>query len=431
MERGRRNDKGQGLVLLPLVLLMLLAIAGLALDVGMAYVVKTKLSAAVDAAALAAAKVAAQGETAADAAADRFFATNYPNDLLKASVGPLETAFSYDDHERSWTVTVSTTASVPTYFATAVGWSNFTVGASATSIVAPVDLVLVLDCSESLLKPSGQTFKDLKQAAVNFVDSFNPDNDRIGLILFATGVVEGPKITGKRGFEKEKIKEALGDSLEAAGVTTAEEALRLAKEQLDAVPEAVRSRQRIIVFFADGAPNGIAANFTSAKSTVRGVVSSQARVFEQIYRVDRLNSEQHALADSLKDLPTEDWSGTVKLASFNGIRELDPEAEGGLKCHVNRGARNMAENIANTARSESITVFTVGLGERLSTLERADCGYDSREHGENIMRRIANVRGVDTYNPNQPTGIYAYAKDSSQLDAAFNKVARATLRLSK
>ena len=39
-----------------------------------------------------------------------------------------------------------------------------------------------------------------------------------------------------------------------------------------------------------------------------------------------------------------------------------------------------------------------------------DCTGYGNENGENIMKRIANVKGVDTYNPNQPTGIYAYAE---------------------
>lgn len=448
MECFARGRKGQVIVAFALTAAVLLAMIGLAIDLGMTYLVKNKLSAAVDAAALAAGRVAPQGESIAYAEAEKFFTTNYPDGMLGASVAAPATALDYDHKDKSWTVTVSTTATVPAYFAKVVGRNNFTVGATATATVGPIDLVLVLDTSATLNNPSTQTFEDLKEAARDFIDKFTPESDRIGLIRFASGVEEDYKITGKRGFDKDKIKEMLGSELIASGYTTAEEALRLAKEQLDSIPKSDQSRRRIIVFFADGAPNGVAANYVTNEGVVqRGVVSSQTREdigLEHLYRTDRVNSDLRSVGDALKvkslaTLPETDWTGDVPLTSFNNMRQLLRVASTfeDQKCNVNMAARNMTENVANAARSESgeqgtpITIFTVGLGKMLTIPEVSCPGYGSNEQGENILRRLANVQGVDTYNPNQPSGIYAFAQDSTQLKAAFRRVARDVLRLSK
>lgn len=444
-----RGRDGQVLVAFAVTAVVLLAMVGLAIDLGMAYLVKAKLSAAVDAAALAAGRVAAQGEGAAKTEADKFFATNYPEGLLGANVAAPATALQYDNQDKAWVVTVSTTATVPAYFAKVLGRNNFTVGASATTVVGAVDLVLVLDTSHTLNYPSKEeTFDPLKEAAKSFIDKFSPDSDRIGLIRFASGAEEDFKITGKRGFDKNKMQEKLGPSLTASGYTSAEEALRLAKAQLDSIPKNDQSRQRIIVFFTDGAPNGVAANYLTDSGAKDGIVSSQTDNVKHglghLYKTDKVNSDLtlggvQLIAKSLDILPTTDWSGTVPLASYNNMRQLLPVANGyeEQKCNVNMAARNMTENIANAARSESgeqgtpITVFTIGLGTMLTTLETSCPGYGSGEYGENILKRLANVPGADTYNRNQPSGIYAYAKDSSQLKAAFNSVAKTVLRLSK
>ena len=108
------------------------------------------------------------------------------------------------------------------------------------------------------------------------------------------------------------------------------------------------------------------------------------------------------------------------------------------KCNVNKAARNMVENVANAARSgignDAITIYTLGLGFRLRTLEipPSMCSsYGNEEQGENILKRLANTTDSDTYNSSQPTGLYVFASDESQLSAAFQTIANRILRLSK
>jgi len=483
MNKKNRNTRGQVLVIVALVLVLLLAVAGLAIDVGMAYGVKAKLNAAVDAAALAAGKVCSQGTSAMSTQAANFFAANYPSGLLGSTVSAGPSTNAVHNGDGSWTVTVTATAIVPTNFAGVVGWPNFTVTSSATSTVRTLDLILVLDSSGSLASPS-TTFPTLQAAAKKFIQNFDQSSDRIGLIHFAGGAVTDVAISTTIGFNPTTIDNAI-DSLTPTGGTTTEEAMRLAQAQLDAIPAASQSSLRAIVLFTDGAPNAVASNFcngtllsdgTCNGTWVLGALYSETtsdpdntsgtegycncsnncinplitdsnngdlaaiRMFAYTSQNTPLNPPSNSYCN-IQTLPVQDWSGTVNLQSYNAIRQFDLTQPGGEiindRCNVNRAARNMLENIANSARSETpnpINIYTIGYGALLAGLEvdSATCtGYGNNELGTNILQRLANVQGVDTYNQNQPTGLYVYAGDPTQLNAAFNQIASAILRLSK
>ncbi len=436
MKEPAGREKGQVLVAFVLTATFLLAMIGLAIDVGMAYLVKTKLSAAVDAAALAAGKVAPQGEETAGAEAARFFAANYPDGLLGAQVAAPTTVVTEVD--QSWNVTVSATALLPSYFAKAVGTRQFAVSASATTTLAPVDLVLVLATPE---RPGDQALETAKAAAGRFLENFNPESDRVGLIRFASGVEARDefRIREKRGFDLRRMQDYLAaPEAREPGYAAAEEALRVAKAQLDSLPKPRQSKRRIIVLFAAGAPNAMAARFETGTGEAVGALSSQDTGLYPLYQRDEVSSLLRRSALSLNTLPETDWSGTVPVKSFNAARELLPLANSfdEQKCNVDRAARNMAENVADAARGESglqgypITIHVIGRGSKLSQLEAACPSYGNNEKGENIMRRLANVNGVDTYNANQPSGIYVSA-EPEEFDAAFRRVATSVLRLSR
>ena len=436
MKEPADREQGQVLVAFVLTATFLLAMIGLAIDVGMAYLVKTKLSAAVDAAALAAGKVAPQGQESAGAEAARFFSVNYPDGLLGARVAAPTTVVMEED--QSWNVTVSATALLPSYFAKAVGARQFTVSASATSTLSPVDLVLVLATPE---RPGDQALEAAKAAAGRFLENFNPESDRVGLIRFASGVEARDefRIREKRGFDLRRMQDYLaGPETREPGYAAAGEALRVAKAQLDSLPKPRQSKQRLIVLFAAGAPNGMAARFETGAGGVVGALSSQSDGLYPLYDRDEVSSPLRRSALPFNTLPETDWSGTVSVKSFNAVRELLPVANSfdEQRCNVDRAARNMAENVADAARGESglqgypITIHTIGRGSKLSQLEVACPSYGNNEKGENIMRRLANVNGVDTYNANQPSGMYVAAEPET-FDAAFRKVAASVLRLSR
>jgi Flp pilus assembly protein TadG len=445
--------KGQIIVLIAVVLVVLLALAGLAVDLGMAYGVRTKLYGAVDAASIAGGRVVSQGSTVIRSQANLFFNANYPASLLGSTVTAQNTN-AVHNADGSWTITVNATAIVPTYFARVVGWRNFSVNASATSTVRTLDLILVLDSSGSLNTPS-TTPALLRSAAKSFIRNFDTTSDRIGLVHFASGSITDVTITTTRGFNLSTIDNAI-DSISVHGATTSEEAMRLAKLQLDAIPATSQSSLRAIVLFTDGAPNGVAGNFNNGGTPVQGDLYSTANpdwnqdpcgddggkarwLFYTNYQDSPPSTRcsNSLIAYNINTLPATDYTNTVSLQSYNNIRTFNPSGNPipNTTCNVNRAARNMLENLANAARSETVSspihIFTIGLGASLISLEITQCGYGNSEQGSNILNRLANMPGVDTYNPNQPSGLYAYAADATQLNNAFNQVASAILRLAK
>ena len=443
MTPNERNPKGQVLVLIAVMMVVLLGIVALAVDFGRAYGVRAKLNAAVDVAAISAGKVVSQGSGAVSTQATNVFNANYPSGLLGATVtDPVTNA--QQNADGSWTITVSATASLPTGFAGVLGWRNIPVNASATSNVRTLDMVLVLDSSGSIGPPtSPATTPDLlRTAANNFVQKFNTTSDRVGLVHYASGAVTDVAITATKGFNLTTIQNAIaGIVIDPNGNTATEEGVRLAKAQLDAIPAASQNNLRVIVLFTDGAPNVIACNFGSPYTP--GDLYSQIGYISDsdpatnMYATNQQASRANTFTGTI--LPNTDYTGTINLQS-----DLNPPTRilltsGGTivnsRCNVNRAARNMLENVANAARGESgnpIHIFTIGLGANMTANEVPTCGYNlNNEIGQNILLRLANVPGVDTYNATQPTGMYVLATSPAQLNDAFQKVANQILRLAE
>jgi len=452
----RRSD-GQILIMTALALTVLMGLSALTIDLGMAYAVKAKLNSAVDAASLAAGKAVKIGaddntrRANATAAANRFFAANFPASIRSTTA----TTFSVDsitNVEGTWTIRVSASTVAPTFFSPMFFEDPIRVGASAEATVKTLDMMLVLDCSGSL----GGDFPALRNAAKNFINGFQEGSggDRIGLVTFASGAVLSEAINkdANRGFSKSRVNSDL-NATSMGGATNAEEAMRIAKAELDAIPVDLRSTLRAIVFFSDGAPNIVSANFklknpAGVTANPVGLYSVQTGGYDAPYWWFTINQRDgtdgnlvYNGASRVTHLPVTDYTGTVLLASFNGARALSQSGSDEVYrwtntwCNLNKAARNMVENTANAARgapgNAAVTVYAIGLGQRLRSNEVTNCAYGASEYGENIMKRLANTTDSDRYQAAQPTGIYVWAADASQLNSAFQKVRSAVLRLSQ
>ena len=462
------EDKGQIIVLVAISLVVIMALAALAIDVGIAYGIKAKLNAAVDGAAIAAGHGVKQGTTdgvriaSAQNAAVKFFNANYPTDYMGSTLSSGPTTTAVHNADGSWTITVSARAIPPLFFARAVGWGNTNVRATAETTVRDLDMILVLDTSGSLNTPSG-TFGTLKTAAVNFINRFQEGDggDRVGLVTFASGAVLNVAINkdATRGFSKTTVINAINALPNpTSGATASAEGMRRAQVELDAIPSELRSSLRVIVFFSDGAPNMVSGTFCNNNSAVcsgssvrRGDLYSETSSGGAPWRfyTRTARDSQQSDADYISVLPTNNfdstltWSDTlaeaVPLASYRVPPQRTFDMSGvyitNNRCNVNKAARNMVENVANSVRSGSgtnaATIHSLGLGGALNNLEIGFCGYSINERGANIMKRLANTSDSDTYNSAQPSGIYAYAANASQLNSAFQAIANQILRLSK
>lgn len=473
--RRTLRQRGQILILTGLTLIVLIGAVGLGVDTGRAYGVKARLNAAVDAASIAAARALAEGtdDTTrienAEAAAVRFFNLNYPSDFLGSTPSTPSTSAVKEEGGR-WRVRVSATAEMPTSFIRVLGPTQVDVGAMGETIRRDLDAVLVMDTSGSLCPSGGSncsTFQTLKQAAINgFVSKFNSGagGDRVGLVSFSSGAVLDVPIdkTATRGFNRTTVENGI-NALRVRGATASAEGMRRALNELDAVPAEYRSSLRVILFFSDGAPNIINGQFYRQgnnsivpSTTTTGNLYSETtsgninpycpasdgacRVFPSNQRDGSetwYSSNVYANRPAITHLPLA-GSGGTNLASFRipAERTLATASGGGAsfpydnsRCNVNKAARNMVENLANSARSQDIYVYTIGLGDALNNLEVTFCGYGVNERGANILRRLSNQPGSDRFNSAQPKGLYCHAATASDLDRCFSTIASEILRL--
>jgi hypothetical protein len=231
-----QKEKGQILVIVALVLVALIAIVGLAMDVGLMLIENARLRRAVDAAALAAALQYREGYQPSDLAnsalevlalngvddptailevCDSNLPVHQPGDPVPSE--PSQRVFYGADlctNPRRKLVRVIGSGVVQLAFLPVIGIETVPIGATATSETASVDLVLVIDTSESMtwgdqnnpvpmydsmrdpsvcnyvdtgdgMPGECHPFEEVKQAALDFVqEAMYFPFDRVAIITF-------------------------------------------------------------------------------------------------------------------------------------------------------------------------------------------------------------------------------------------------------
>lgn len=191
----RREERGIVLILATASLVMLVPMVGLSVDVGYLYASKARLQAAVDGAALAAARalnLGATTEAQADAArqnAVNWFYSNFPpgNWATSNTVMNNSSVSVYDSplnpNLRHVDVTAST--NVPTYF---MKWLNVNyTNISANGFASRRDSVVMMVLDRSGSMNSTSSCGTLRDAAKLFVGQFAAGRDRIGMVSFSDG----------------------------------------------------------------------------------------------------------------------------------------------------------------------------------------------------------------------------------------------------
>lgn len=124
--------------------------AGMAIDVGRAYMVKIRLGAALDAAALAVGSETNQTQTQLTTALQNYFTANYPSTALGTNVTVTPVPANAD--LTAATVNFQAQATVPMTFMQLVGVNNITVSVTAqTKKTVGLEVVVVLDNTGSML----------------------------------------------------------------------------------------------------------------------------------------------------------------------------------------------------------------------------------------------------------------------------------------
>jgi Flp pilus assembly protein TadG len=258
-------------------LVFIIPAVGLAVDVAYVYAIKCKLQAAVDGAALAAARGLSLGQsTTAQAASAKqkalnWFYANLPAKDWMTNNTQMDTSDAhvhvFDDPNnaqvRNVTVTASTNA--PTWFMKWFG-KDFTL-VSATSNASRRDVVamMVLDRSGSM----GPACGSLITAAKQFTGQFSAGRDQIGLITFSSG--SAPAIAPSTDFQtslgySNSTGSANGtlDTINCNGNTGTAEAISLGYNEL--YKKALPGALNLLVVETDGLPNTTVFNWKNGNT---------------------------------------------------------------------------------------------------------------------------------------------------------------------
>ena len=266
----RNAERGAALIIFTfLVALVLIPLIGLAIDGSVLYWTKAKLSAAVDAAALA---IGRNPSIAPQTLATQYVTANFPAGWLGTtySSGPTSTAPVVTNGVRS--VTVNASVKVPLYFERVLGISSSIVSAAATSSRRSTNIVLILDRSGSMEMTTGpdgnHPCDTMRTAAQTFVNFFEGGVDQLELISFQTGVnVDFP--FGTDFQTRSPNMNWYISQLQCGGATSSAMALNQAYtdiQNLGAPAQASKGVLNVIVFMTDGNPNGVTAYFKYPKA---------------------------------------------------------------------------------------------------------------------------------------------------------------------
>ena len=167
---------------------LLIGVAGMSLDYSQAYLVKQRLSQALDAAALAAAAYSSN-EAEIEARVQDFFDANYPEEKL---------GFTFDPYVQivGDEVRVTGYATYNTMFLRVLGINTIDVSASTIVLreVQGLEVVMVLDNTGSM--GWNGNIEALKEGTVNFINilfdnASEPQNVRVGMVPYANSVRVG------------------------------------------------------------------------------------------------------------------------------------------------------------------------------------------------------------------------------------------------
>ena len=271
---SERNAGRRGIIMLMFTLsfVFVILVVGLAIDAGLLYVVKTKLQAAADAAALAAARslntslTSTAQTTDAQNAATAFFNANLPSGYLNTSGSSVSTGLAYGTGNNLNTVFVTTTSSTnaPAYFMRWFGYGNVPITVTGTASRRDINVIIVLDISASMNNTQPGTSSTacslMKSAAVSFISQFSNLRDTIGVVTFNDGATSYPATTNFNPSMVTTINglSCTGDTNTAAGLHAAYSALQTLNNS---------TKLNVVVLFTDGWAETLTADFPVKMAT--------------------------------------------------------------------------------------------------------------------------------------------------------------------
>jgi Flp pilus assembly protein TadG len=265
----RKNQRGMAVIMTALTMLVSIPLVGLAVDVGLLYMIRSKLYQAVDAASLAGARALADGATvgaqasSAQAAATKFFNANFPTAYWGTTNIDLATPTVDSTSTPNYrTVTTSATLQAPLYFLRILGQNTTTIAASSQAGRRDVAMMLVLDRSSSMnyVYMGTTACAIMITDATQFLTYFAPGRDMVGLVVFGSSVYTYPPTTTFTTPDGNgNTPASLIGGITCGGNTNTDEAMYQAYNQILNVDSTTRAN--VIVLMTDGRPNGFTGQY--------------------------------------------------------------------------------------------------------------------------------------------------------------------------
>ena len=431
-----KSDRGQTIIVFALLFSTLVLFTGLALDAGLLYVTKAKLSSAVDGACLAGMKNLALGQPTAATLATNIFNANYgANAPVPTITFPLD---SFGDQQ----VKVAATANVKTYFIRLIpAFATVPVTDTAVSTRGKLIMSLVLDRSGSMTSDGGQSA--LQTAVPQFVANFNDALDEIGMISFADNAEIDFSIAGNftSSITSEISTMPFGGGTFGSGAGTGSilsntqgPPLSMGKLQVDSVPiQPGQNAVKVVVYFTDGLMNTVQDNFNCPAQTLLNYGGFDNPGSGQYGDIFDPSSKTNIIgtASSTGFQYQYGSAALCKNAAGTNVTTFTSQIDGSqkslLQTNITNEAIYRAQRTTNVMRTETIpiTIFTMGLGSVGSS-------------ATTLLKELANDPSSDTYNQTQAVGQYFAIPScpssvcTSQLQEAFNAIAaRILLRLTQ
>ncbi|HLX36545.1 MAG TPA: vWA domain-containing protein, partial [Candidatus Binataceae bacterium] len=382
--------------LLPILILFV----GLTLDLGMAYVTKTALSRASDAAALAAMKNIKQGQAVAQQLAQEAFDANYSAFGSNSPMPTVSVVFTTNAANNT-VVNVNATAQLNTFFLGILpAFKTINVSTASQTTRPKLIMSLVLDKSGSMNKNGGATA--LPPAVTNFLTYFDDSNDQVAEVSFSTlASVDVPIGTGFTS----PITTAV-DAMKFAGATFTQAGLSDGLSQITSVNvPSGESVIKVAVFFTDGWANTIEDTLACPSSTLLEVGGcappEQAVGWCKNYSFMDPTTGATAQCSGATTFPSESAGASESLTTQN----------------ISDDAMYRANVVASQMRAQGIVVYSIGLGDKIS---------------EAFLQQIANDPASPTYDGTLPIGEAVFAPTAADLEGVFQDIAnKILLRISQ
>lgn len=345
--QNRKRQKGISLVVTIAGLVwVIMPMLGLVVDLGILYSAKSRLQAAVDGAALAAARALTLGSTTAAQAlsaqqnAVNWFYANFPSSSnwntnnTSMSTGTVSVAEDNSNYVR--TVTVTATTTVPAWFMAYFGFKGTTLSLTGQASRKDMVAMIVLDRSGSMcsvngaipngMPPCGENSAGTACAAMiqdakSFTSFFAEGRDQIGLLSFSDGwYLESPPVTDFQSKLGSATNNGTLDNLTCNGGTGTAAAISMAYNELYKIAEP--KAMNIIMLMTDGLPNTLAYNFYSTP----GMTSTLA-----------LKSNSNC-QDTSGKTPSTGWKTVASVPSWTTGVNMNNGSNPGFMSNVPSGA---------------------------------------------------------------------------------------------